>query len=193
MNRAMLKAFSVELQSIEKNAGFLRDVGTNIGNTLKGFTSPVQATKKGWQVGGWTQGGESKAMLQHGLPVGQLGKKWAAGKGVGRFLPGAKSMTVAGGALMLPSVLKKEDPSGKGTSRLERGARFVGNQVGGLIGAPYGLSGAIAGSLIGELGGAVVGKGIDKARGYKKPPKKVQFEPELPEPAQARLTGPQVE
>jgi phage tail tape-measure protein len=179
----------------EKKAGFMRDVGMNVGNTLKGFTRPVQATKKGWNEGGWSQGQEARTMLQQGKKVGKLGTKWSTGKGVGRFLPGNKAITLASSAAMIPSTFKKEDPSGQGKSRAERIGSLAGNTVGGLIGAPYGFSGSIAGSVIGDVGGRYLGKAVNKVTGKKKPkkaPAVAQREPELPEPAQARLTGPQV-
>lgn len=168
MTPAMLHAFRLELESIEKHAAFLQNVGTNIGNTLKGFTTPVQSLKKGWEVGGWSQGGESRNMLAAGLPVGARGKNWAGGKGIGRHLPGGKALTVATGLMMAPEALKKEDPTGRGRSRAERIGSFIGNQAGGLIGTPYGLSGAIAGSLVGEGAGKVVGKAFNKITGKKK-------------------------
>lgn len=223
MNAAMLRAFREEVEKLaepswktearargfikgpsknstaghwakEKKAGFMRDVGTNLGNTLKGFTRPVQAVKKGWHEGGWTQAQEANTMLRQGKTVGSLGQKWAKGKGVGKYLPGNKALTLASTAMMAPSAFKKEDPSGQGKSRTERIGALAGNTVGGLIGAPYGFSGSIAGSVLGEVGGRYLGKAVNKVTGKKKPKTApvAQREPELPEPAQARLTGPQV-
>lgn len=181
-------------RGLMKKAGFMRDVGTNVGNTLKGFTRPVQAVKKGWNEGGWTQAQEANTMLRQGKTVGKLGTKWAKGKGAGRFLPGNKALTLAGTAMMAPGAFKKEDPTGQGRSRTERIGALAGNTVGGLIGAPYGFSGSIAGSVVGELGGKYLGRAVNKVTGKKKPKAApvAQREPELPEPAQARLTGPQV-
>lgn len=174
MNAVMLRAFRSELQ---KEAAFMRDVGMNIGNTLKGFTTPVQSIKKGWQSGGWMMSGDAPGA---GLPL----KPGGVMDRISKYLPGAKTMTLASSAAMAPEAFRKEDPAGR--SRTERVSRLVGNTAGGLIGTPYGLSGAIAGSILGEVGGGLVGKGMNKLKG-KKAPKK-----EPTQPAPAKLSGPQV-
>jgi len=162
----------------KKHAAFMRDVGNNIGNTLKGFTTPVQSMKQGWNLGGWTQGQEARTMMGAKMPVGRLGQNWAKGKGIGRHLPGSKALTVGTSAMLLPGALKKNDPSGKGESRAQRIGRLVGSTAGSLIGTPFHLSGTLAGGILGEQAGNLAGKVVNKVTGYKKPtPQPAQMSP----------------
>lgn len=97
--------------------------------------------------------------------MGRLGKAYEYASSLGgatKYLPvGAKSLAVAGTALMLPHILKKEDQTGQGRSRLERLSGFAGNTLGGLaatgvlarsgIKSPFGMMAAgIVGGLAGE-------------------------------------------
>lgn len=72
------------------------------------------------------------------------------------------------------SAMSKEDPEGKGRSRVQRVGRLVGGTAAGLISLPHarglgGLPAGIAAGMAGEAIGGGVGKVIDKARGYKAP------------------------
>jgi hypothetical protein len=167
MHHATLLAFVDELNSIEKQAGFMRDaampwvgrhsrgVVSNLAETAGGFLRPGQAIRQGW-----------KTTIDSFRP-GVAGATSLGAK--------ANLALMGGGTVMgLPEVVKKEDPRGKGRSRVERGAGFIGSQVGGLIGAPFGISGGIASGVAGDAIGRRVGRAVDRVRGYKPKPKTVQ-------------------
>lgn len=83
-----------------------------------------------------------------------------------------RGLNTAFAASTVLNAVPKEDPSGEGKSRLRRALGGIGGTIGGTVGK--GVSGGILGA--GLLGGAgdLVGKGIDKLRGYKHPPVKPQ-------------------
>lgn len=151
-------SFSSFVDEVEKikEAGVLRDVGSafvrtarGVGKNLAGsagtITRPVQALKEG-----------VRATADSMKTPGWEGKVNTA-------------LLVGGTAAMLPSVLRKEDSSGDGASRLARGTRYAGGTIGSLMTAPFGLTGGIAGGIAGDVAGKYVGKAIDKARGFRRP------------------------
>ncbi len=99
-----------------------------------------------------------------GAPVEGAG--WMLGnKGWRSKVPlGGKSTTIATTALQLPMALGKEDPTGRGHSRLERITGLAGNTIGGLA-ATGALMGhkwfgrhAILSGILGGIGGGVLGE-----------------------------------
>lgn len=86
---------------------------------------------------------------------------------------GGKSMTVGFTALAAPSVLKKEDPMGRGRSRLQRATGLAAGTLGGLAGVGAVMRGKVRPgfmkSMAGGIGGAVgaeylASKPFNKAR-----------------------------
>jgi len=75
---------------------------------------------------------------------------------------GAKSMMALTTAAMLPSVLRKEDPTGQERSRAERAAGLVGSTVGGLFGVGSllgsGKMGPMGSNVVGGMGGSMLGE-----------------------------------
>lgn len=147
------------------------------GQNVKALSSQAKAThanpitwmKEGWKEMG-AQGGE-------GL-TGGAGTKM-------RHIPaGARLMT---GAMMVPQlaqVPQKEDPTGQGRSRTERGGVVLGGLAGSLAGTiplavtkrltgiggvavPMiaGMGGMVAGEYVGGKAGKYLDKGVSKARG----------------------------
>jgi hypothetical protein len=109
-----------------------------IGAIGKGFKSALQA---GWKdTGNWMGSGKYTSKL----PIG------------------GKSITVGLAAAGVPGALKKEDPTGEGRSRMERGLDLAGNVAGGVVGMGAGrlLGGRLAAAgklgpkMTGLLGGA---------------------------------------
>jgi hypothetical protein len=85
--------------------------------------------------------------------------------GATKHLPvGTKSLMLAGTAAMLPSTLKKEDPSGQGRSRAERLTGLAGSTVGGLFGVGAMLNsgrfGTGTSNIAGGIGGSMLGERI---------------------------------
>ncbi len=115
-----------------------------LGAVARGFKSALKA--------GWNDSG------------GYMG----SGK-ITKYLPiGGKGLTLAGAAMEAPSVMAKEDPSGAGRGRLERGLNLAGNVGGGLAGMGAGQMaanhlmrgrtvGAKAGKFLGGAGSIVGG------------------------------------
>lgn len=110
--------------------------------TIKDVRHPIQGIKKGWRTQTGTMGVASKALF-----------------GLGAYSGGK-------------AALAKDDPSGKGRSKVERTGRFLGSTALGVIGLshyralggiPVGIAAGIAGEEVGGLGGKVV----DKIRGYR--------------------------
>lgn len=143
MNSVTLAAFRDEMEKIAftKKAGLLRDVGQNIGNTLKGFVTPVSAMKKGIDATIYSVNPTTK-VVSHS-----------------RMMP---LLTGAFTGMEVPKLFKKEDPAAPGVSRTERVGRMLGSQAGMLIGMPHGLSGSIAGSVAGSYLGGKAGKATKK-------------------------------
>jgi hypothetical protein len=156
MNKTTMGAFVEEMVLI-KEAGFqinqalpflgkhLRGSGSNVVNAGKAMLHPVQGFKAGM-----TETVKGKGIM----PAVNVG------------------LTGLGAAAMVPGVVKKEDPSGHGRSRVARGLAAAGGTVGGIIGTPFGLTGGIAAGVAGEALGRGAGNLVDKARGikHKKPP-----------------------
>lgn len=136
MDNVMRAAFADELQKI---AG----IRTQMGNALKA----------GWH------GLDAK-----GIPVEGAG--WMLGnKGWRSKLPlGGKAMTVATTALQAPGAFGREDPSGRGHSRMERVTALAGNTLGGLAGTGalmrtgFGAKHPIMASIAGGIGGGMMGE-----------------------------------
>ncbi len=120
-----------------------------------------------------SQVGEALNAGWHGLnhegrPM--TGANWAMGKGrLTSKLPfGGKAMTLLSTAMQAPSALGRQDPTGKGHSRLERTTGLVGNTIGGLaatgalmrskaMGGLLGRHPLITG-LVGGIGGGILGE-----------------------------------
>lgn len=152
MNSVTLAAFRDELEKIafDKRAGLLRDVGMNIGNTLKGFVTPVSSIKKGLEA--------------------TIYAKNTAGK----IVPSRLGPLLGGGFLgaEIPKLVKKEDPSAPGISRTERTGRMIGSQLGMLMGMPHGIitggvTGGVAGSYLGGKAGKAIKNKMDKKKALK--------------------------
>lgn len=144
----------------EKQSSMMRDLGTrivagakaaprvlqggieNAGKAVGAFATPVQSAKAGWK-----------------MSVTDFKKMG----------PGMKALMGLGLVSSAAEIAPKNDPMGSGRSRLNRGITGVGDQVGGLIGAPFGLAGGLVGSQVGRKAGGLVGKGVDRLRGYQAP------------------------
>jgi hypothetical protein len=146
------------VQGAERVGGFARkhtiETGENIGQAIyKTVRHPIKGMKAGWKD---PQYG-AKAMFRGGL-----------------FNKAMGGLMVAGTAMGLNDLRKKQDPSGQNRGRLERIGDFAGQTAGGLIGAPHGITGGIAGTVVGSkiLGGAgrVADKVIAKVRRKGAPP-----------------------
>src|SRR5690606_3146949 len=116
-------------------------IGDNVGNAAVAFATPRESLKKGWDAT-WTPGGKPLHPIYKGL----MGYSLLTG---------------------LRDVAYKNDPSGRGHSRLRRATRFLGDQAGGIMAAPFGLTGGIFGSVVGGKAGDMMGSAIDKLRGYR--------------------------
>lgn len=133
-SRTQLSAFSDELSKISMS------IGQNI----------EHAVSQGWH--GHADLGSA--------PQTGTGWRWNPKGKIGRFMPGAKALTLAGAIPTAMDALKKEDPTGRGRGRLERAAGAAGNILGGLAGSGFAmrrgngmllnLAGGIGGGLLGE-------------------------------------------
>lgn len=113
---------------------------------------PGEGTAKHWLRKGW---------MEAGGPHGGMGG-WGGKIGTWREkVPiGGKSLAVGGTAVMAPSALKKEDPTGRGRSRTERAAQLLAGTAGGIAGVgavmragkPSGLLRTLAGGMAGGMG-----------------------------------------
>jgi hypothetical protein len=146
--------------AMTKQSGMLRDIG----NDIKRMPGDIAAGAKdapyniGRAAGAFTAPGAGlKAGLQGDISglknAGPMWKIWQAKDLIGR----------------VNDVAAKEDKSGQGRSRIHRAIQGVASQAGGWLGRPFGVVGGIAGTTMGGSIGNVVGKGVDKVRGYKKP------------------------
>jgi hypothetical protein len=136
-----------------KEAGIIRDIGSsilegaknapyNVGRAAGAFTAPIHHGSAGL-----------KAEVEAFKNAGPLWKGWQAYDLAKR----------------LGAATSKEDPDGKGRSRVHRVLEGVGSQAGGWVARPFGLVGGMAGTNIGSRVGGAIGKGIDKVRGYRPP------------------------
>jgi len=130
-------------------------VGKNLGKATAAWASPKKSFQKGWEST-WRPGGQP------------LSLPWKALMGYG-LLTGTRD------------VLKREDPSGQGHSRVRRALRFAGDQAGGIIGAPFGFTGGLLSSMVGSKIGDTAGAAVDKLRGVRPKP---AHPPSLPPPPQ---------
>lgn len=179
MNQDMVRGFSDEMESIVKTSGgVLKEVGSRIVNTLRSApeaaslalrSAPSAIASYTYKAPNSIASNIANTVRGFKNPIANASEglresiKWAPGNRLN------SAMFVGGTALGVPGVVKKEDPTGEGRSRLRRAATFAGETAGGLVGFKHGLSGNIAGTLLGHAAGSMAGKGIDKARGYKPP------------------------
>lgn len=155
--REALEKLSLDMNyfaSIPQRAGYGAKKGaihamTQAGKGIGALTTPKQSWKQGLDLA-WNPesiaGGKAhpaETMLWRGLMASQLG----------------------GGVLGLMS---KEDPTGRGHSRLRRGLRMVGEQAGGIMGSPHGFWGGLAASMVAGKAGDSVGAALDRLRGYRR-------------------------
>lgn len=126
---------------------FAEGVGKNLGGAAMAFTTPRKSFAKGWDA----------TWHPERLPGGQP------------LHPIFKGLMGYGLLTGLRDVAVKEDPAGKGHSRVRRALRFAGDQAGGIISAPFGLSGGMFGSMAGGKVGDLAGAAVDKLRGYRAP------------------------
>jgi hypothetical protein len=124
---------------------FAEGVGKNVGGAAVAFTTPKKSFAKGWDA----------TWHPERLPGGQpLHPVFRGLMGYG-LLTGLRDVAV------------KEDPAGKGHSRVRRALRFAGDQAGGIISAPFGLSGGMLGAMAGGKVGDLAGAAVDKLRGHR--------------------------
>jgi hypothetical protein len=146
-----------------KQASILRDVGSfakGVGSTIK--NEALHAHENiGGAVGAMTA---PKHYLAEGLqefkgPIsyGDMTTPW-------KIWQAKDLLEKAHGAI------QKEDPTGQGRSRLHRTAAGIGSQAGGIIARKFGILGGIAGTTVGGKVGDLAGRGVDRLRGYHKPP-----------------------
>jgi hypothetical protein len=146
-----------------KKISFLRDVGGYIGNVAQ--RGAQGAASYGATAAG--QMGQAAAAFLTPQKSFQQGMQ-------ATFRPGGKPLGFGWKALMgyglatgARDVMKSQDPSGQGHSRLRRAAKLVGDQAGGIIGAPFGFAGGVSASLIGGKLGDLAGAAADRMRGRK--------------------------
>lgn len=183
MNVATLNGLFDELSGIQKTASktaaVMRDLGTAKGLGTKVIQNLMQRGAK--RVGGVQEGiqGMGHALGAFSNPIdsakkglGFLKNDWHSTSG------GWKALQVGGmafgGLTDAKDVVPKEDRTGKGRGRGERIGNAIGGQIGNLIGAPHGLAGGMLAGTIGNKAGSLVGRGVDKLRGYRKPAPQVE-------------------
>lgn len=157
---ASLPAFLDELEKISFNAGyaasvgsrfargtanFAEGVGKNVGRAAMAFTTPKKSFTHGWDA----------TWHPERLPGGQP------------LHPAFKALMGYGLLTGVRDVATKNDPTGRGHSRLRRALRFAGDQAGGIITAPFGFTGGMFGSMVGGKVGDLAGAATEKLRGYK--------------------------
>jgi hypothetical protein len=102
--------------------------------------------------------------------VGRTGWRWAE-KGLGRYMPGPKTLTALSTATALPSLLRPQDSSGQDRSPAQRVSEFAGQSLGGLAAggaAMKALRGRsnwlqIPATIAASMGGSVAGQQLAKA------------------------------
>lgn len=168
-------AFVEEVESIQKEAGWMQNVGLPWAKSALRATHPDQIMP---QLG---RGNTLKMLANEAksAPANVVKTVRAMGspikalrRGVDYTAEGLRANALLNGTLLgmgtlaaVPMVTLQQDPTGENMSRAGRAARFAGQQVGGLVGAPFGIAGALAGGYAGDVAGKTVGKAIDKARG----------------------------
>ena len=171
MKQATLDAFTDEM---EKISAYMSNVGTRIyhaprltriaNRTLAAvqdtFTNPVESMRRGWNRS-WAGPGTDTSL-------------WHKMKRYGGNALGAVGMAVP-----IATALPADDPTGRGESRVSRGVRAVGTTTAGLIGMRRGVVPGMVMGGVGDYAGGVVGRLVDKARGYK-PKQKPNVAPEVP-------------
>lgn len=166
MNRTQLDAFSDEMEkiaaSIILNHGtkFIRSGAGKISNTLKGWGSALRSTPRrtGQAVGDIVR--SPRQALREGWHA-----TWHDPATSGGML--GRGMFALGTAGAAATAIPKDDPMGRGESRLTRTARFAGGTLAGVAGMKRGVLPSIALSMGGDIAGGYAGRAVDKVRGYK--------------------------
>jgi hypothetical protein len=157
----MLAAFSDELEQIalEKQAGFLRDVGglvkTQVGKTalnMRGwprrFGNALAAAPKD----------TLEAIKMHGRPVQAITNEW------GKASRGMKALTLAGAGLGAQEAVAKQDPMGQNRGRGERMGNYLAGTTSSLITASKGFIPSVATGIGAAYLGGKIGKAFDKRK-----------------------------
>lgn len=154
MNLTLVRSLFDELEKIADNEepGFFRGIGRNLRGAAGDLTSPISNARQ--ELGRMSSDVRDAVSRKSGLSAGQR-----AGKLLNH------GMTAAFTAPQAVAAVKK-DPTGQ-TSRAERVSRFVGSTIGNLATAKRGFTGSLLGSVVGDQAGKLVGKGINKATGFK--------------------------
>lgn len=174
MNLSTLQSFSDELEKLARHEGWAETATKDRKRANEAIEKNMPLPRKN---------GDIRPVKDVGFFEGQVRNLRATGKRLMRpstwgmraksslinpALPWyGKALAIGGAGLMASQALPKEDPTGRGQSRLTRGLESAGSIVGGSIGK--GLSGGL---LTGTLGGTLglgVGKAIDRMRGYRPP------------------------
>jgi hypothetical protein len=157
--QSTLEGFFSEM---EKIAGFKQNIGNRIVHSSKKTTNLLSS---GWNdYGGWK--GEGMNLKGKGR-AGRAFERVTSLGGLTKHLPvGNKSLIVGGGLVDLNDARKKEDPSGRGRSRLERLSGVVGGTAAGIAASPLGL-----GAIPVAIGGGMVGGAIGRRLSPRKKPK----------------------
>lgn len=147
-------AFSDELEKIAE--GFMTNVGNTITSTAKSIGSGIVhgPANTAAVVGDFVR--SPGATMSEGWK-----RTWTGGSA-------AKGLMLLGNAAMLPGVVMKEDPTGRGESRMTRALRFGGSFLGSTAGFARGhMVPSMVLGMAGDAAGGYVGRAIDRARGRK--------------------------
>lgn len=150
-------AFSDELSKIAASTSFMQNVGNKMTSWGKAIASTPRRTAQA--VGDIID--SPTGALRHGW-----NETWGPKVGFG-----GKAMFVGGTALQAAELTRDEDITGRGDSRLTRGARLIGGTLAGTAGMTRGVLPSIVLGIGGDVAGGYVGRKIDKMRGYKPKPK----------------------
>lgn len=160
-----LASFEDEMRKIAA-AGFMSNLGSRIitygGKQLRGAGS--WAAK---QPGNIWEAAKAHARPIHGLKEGWK-FSWDPETGGGWL---GRGLFLGGTALSGASAIPKEDPLGRGESRLTRAARFLGGTTTGLIASKHGFVPSLLYGAAGDVAGGYAGRAIDRMRGVKTPKK----------------------
>lgn len=152
----------------KKQAGLIQNLGTRIVSGVRAapkvVADAVRATPGAVQ-GGIQNAGKAVGAFATPLQSAKAGWKMSV-TDFKQMKPWMKGLMGLGLVSSAVEVGSKNDPMGQGRSRLNRGITAAGDQVGGLIGTPFGLAGGLVGGQIGRKAGGLVGKGVDRLRGY---------------------------
>ena len=155
---AMYDGFSDEMDKIAKS--FMKDIGTRIAKTTKSWGRDLASAP------GRTLSAAGDTLIH---PVKTMKEGWHATwrdpKTSGGWL--GKGMFALGTAGSAAAAVPKEDPLGRGESRLTRAARFAGGTALGVAGMKKGIIPSIALGIGGDVAGGYAGRGIDRLRGRK--------------------------